>query len=89
MVGQVELGVVHPIRGAEIERMNAQPLAESRAGADPLSEGRRERLVSGCRTFENRKTTDRQAHMLVGVFDLEESGIEGCQLIHGPTSPCI
>lgn len=82
VTAKVEVRIVHPYGCTEVERTRPQALAEPRAQADPLGEGRHQRIPIRDRSLDDRQTADRQTHVPVGVFRLEKAGVKGCQLIH-------
>ena len=76
VLGQIEVRIFYPFRRAEIEKMCAEHLSEPWDVRDPLGNGRRQRVVVGHRSLDDRDTANREADMPVGVLGLEESGVQ-------------
>ena len=62
--------------------MCPQHLSATRNCRHAFGEGRDELVKARRRPLDDRDTADRQTHMRIGVFNLQESGIEGCQMLH-------
>ena len=85
VMGDVEVGVVHPLRCAEIERLRAQDLPEPRHRQNAFGQAGDERVEVGHRSGEDGEGTDREADVAVGVLGFEESRIKRCQVLHDNT----
>jgi len=82
MVANVERGVVNPLGGFEIQRMRAQNLVETRNFRQPHTQTCNEIPEIGRRTIEDRQRADGEADVWIGVLGLQESRVQGRQMLH-------
>ncbi len=85
VVRNVEVGVVHPFRCAEVERVRAQHLGAARDGLRSVGERRHQITVIGRRSFHDRHAADRQAHVGIGILGLQKTRIQRGQVLHAIT----
>lgn len=81
-MGQVEVDVVDPLRGAQVERMRAQHLPEPWRRNHSLGKARDERMMVRDRSSNDGQDADRKAYMRVRVLCLKEGHIKRCQVRH-------
>ena len=68
VVGEIEAGILDPLRGAQVQGIRAQHLPEPWHCKYSLGKARQERVIVGHRSFQNRHGTHCQADVPVGVW---------------------
>ena len=81
----VEVGVIHPFRCTEVERVSMQHLGAARDSLRPVGERRHQIAVVGWRPIHDRHASDRQTHMRVGILGLQKTGVQHREVFHAVT----
>jgi hypothetical protein len=76
VVGDIDVGIVHPLRRAEIERPCAQHLLEPWHRQYAFGQAGDERVEVGHRSGDDGEGADREADVAVGVFGFQESRVK-------------
>ena len=81
----VEVGVIHPFRCTEVERVSMQHLGAARDALRPFGERRHQIAVVGRRPIHDRHASDRQAHMGIGILGLQKTRVQHREVLHAVT----